>query len=65
MLAAATSAILVIGPTMIGYLPITLVGALIYVLGIDLLLEAVWDTRNKTNRMEYITIVAIAIGMTV
>lgn len=65
MLAAATSVILVVGPTMIGYLPITLVGALIMVLGIDLLLEAVWDTRHKTNKMEYITIWAIAIGMTV
>ncbi len=64
MLAAATAAIMFVGPTVIGYLPITLVGALIYVLGIDLLLEAVWDTRNKVNRMEYITIWAIAIGMT-
>jgi sulfate permease, SulP family len=42
-----------------------LVGCLIYVLGIDLLVEAVWDTRHRVNRMEYITIWAIAIGMTV
>ena len=41
------------------------VGALIFVLGLDLTVEAVWDTRNRVNRMEYITIWAIAIGMTV
>ena len=41
------------------------VGALIFVLGIDLVMEAVWDTRHRVNRSEYITIWAIAIGMTV
>lgn len=41
------------------------VGALIYVLGIDLVIEAVWDTRHRVNRMEYITIWVIAIGMTI
>jgi SulP family sulfate permease len=40
------------------------VGALIFVLGIDLATEAVWDTRNRVNRMEYITIWVITIGMT-
>jgi SulP family sulfate permease len=65
MLAIATMAILFVGPSVIGYLPVTLVGALIYVLGLDLVIEAVWDTRNRVNRSEYITIWAIAIGMTV
>jgi len=65
MLAVATMAILFVGPSVIGYLPVTLVGALIYVLGLDLVIEAVWDTRNRVNRSEYITIWAIAIGMTV
>lgn len=41
------------------------VGALIFVLGLDLTVEAVWDTRHRVNRSEYITICAIAIGMTV
>lgn len=56
------------------------VGALIFVLGIDLVKEvcrgwalpesssferqAVWDTRHRVNKMEYITIWAITIGMT-
>lgn len=39
------------------------VGALIFVLGIDLIKEAVWDTRHRTSRSEYITIVAIMICM--
>lgn len=32
------------------------VGALIFVLGIDLVKEAVWDTRNRASKSEYITI---------
>lgn len=44
---------------------VMVVGALIFVLRIDLLMEAVWDTRHRVNKMEYITIWAIAIGMTV
>jgi len=41
------------------------VGALIFVLGIDLIIESVWDTRHRVNRMEYLTILVIMIGMTV
>lgn len=41
------------------------VGALIFVLGIDLIIESVWDTRHRVNRMEYITIWVIMIGMTI
>ncbi|OCF36928.1 vacuolar protein [Kwoniella heveanensis BCC8398] len=65
MLAAATAAIMMIGPAVIASLPVMVVGALIFVLGIDLTIEAVWDTRHRVNRSEYITIWAIAIGMTV
>lgn len=65
MLAAGTAIIMAVGPSIIGYLPVMVVGALIFVLGIDLTIEAVWDTRNRVNRTEYITIWAIAIGMTV
>lgn len=42
-----------------------LVGALIFVLGIDLVKEALWDTRSRVNKMEYLTIVSIMITMTV
>ncbi|WVQ82197.1 hypothetical protein IAT38_004325 [Cryptococcus sp. DSM 104549] len=65
MLAAATAAVMMIGPAVIASLPVMVVGALIFVLGIDLVIEAVWDTRHRVNKMEYITIWAITIGMTV
>lgn len=82
MLAMATAAVMMIGPSVISFLrelccvvprqwirglrdaAVMVVGALIFVLGLDLTLEAVWDTRNRVNRSEYITIWAIAIGMT-
>ena len=41
-----------------------LVGALIFVLGIDLVKEALWDTRNRVNRSEYLTIISIMVCMT-
>lgn len=44
---------------------VMLVGALIFVLGIDLVKEALWDTRNRVNKTEYLTIVSIMITMTV
>ncbi|WVW83707.1 hypothetical protein I302_105728 [Kwoniella bestiolae CBS 10118] len=65
MLAAATTAIMMVGPSVIAALPVMVVGALIFVLGIDLVIEAVWDTRNRVNKWEYITIWVIAIGMTI
>lgn len=39
MLAAATAGILVAGPGIIGYLPVCVVSALIFVLGLDLMKE--------------------------
>lgn len=63
LLALATFALLVIGTAPIGYIPIMLVGALIFVLGIDLVKEALWDTRTRVNRSEYLTIVSIMVCM--
>lgn len=40
-----------------------LVGALIFVLGIDLVKEALWDTRKRVSRTEYLTIVSIMVCM--
>ena len=56
MLAAATFGILVIGPIIIGYIPIMVVGALIFYLGFDLLKEALVDTWGKVHRLEYLTV---------
>jgi SulP family sulfate permease len=63
LLAAATAAVWVAGPAMIGYIPICLVGALIFLLGIDLMKEALWDTFGKCHKLEYLTILAIVLIM--
>ncbi|MCO5599926.1 hypothetical protein L7F22_054033 [Adiantum nelumboides] len=64
MLAAGTFIIFLSGPGAIGYLPIMVVGALIFVLGIDLTKEAVWDTIGRVNAWEYFTIWVIIFVMT-
>jgi SulP family sulfate permease len=56
LLAAATGGILVVGPVIIGYIPIMVVGALIFFLGFDLLREALWDTIGRVHRSEYLTV---------
>ncbi|KAI9766069.1 MAG: hypothetical protein M1840_006776 [Geoglossum simile] len=63
MLAIGTGGILIIGPAIIGYIPIMVVGALIFLLGIDLLREALYDTWGKVHRLEYLTIVTIVVTM--
>ncbi|RDB21774.1 Uncharacterized protein C24H6.11c [Hypsizygus marmoreus] len=65
LLAVMTAVLLVIGTAPIAYIPVMVVGALIFVLGIDLVKEAVWDTRHRTSRTEYITIISIMVCMTV
>jgi SulP family sulfate permease len=62
-LAIATTAVWVAGPAMVGYIPICLVGALIFLLGIDLMKEALWDTFGKCHKLEYLTILAIVLIM--
>ncbi|KAH0544974.1 hypothetical protein FGG08_000900 [Glutinoglossum americanum] len=63
MLAIGTGGILVVGPVVIGFIPIMVVGALIFLLGIDLLREALYDTWGKLQRLEYLTIIAIVVTM--
>ncbi|KAJ5217356.1 hypothetical protein N7468_010364 [Penicillium chermesinum] len=63
MLAAATAGIMVIGPVIIGYIPVMVVGALIFLLGIELLQEALVDTWGKLSRLEYLTVIIIVITM--
>ncbi|WFD34560.1 hypothetical protein MCUN1_001401 [Malassezia cuniculi] len=65
MLAFGTALILIAGPSGIAYLPILVVGALIFVLGYDLVKEAVWDTFGRVNHWEYLTIWVIIIVMTI
>ncbi|KAJ5107911.1 hypothetical protein N7456_004586 [Penicillium angulare] len=63
MLAAATAGILVIGPVIIGYIPVMVVGALIFLLGIELLEEALVDTWGKLSKLEYLTVLIIVVTM--
>ncbi|PPQ66690.1 hypothetical protein CVT26_009550 [Gymnopilus dilepis] len=65
LLAVATAALLIVGTGPIAFIPVLVVGALIYVLGIDLVKEALWDNRHRVTWSEYITIVSIMIFMTV
>ncbi|KAI9457395.1 sulfate transporter family-domain-containing protein [Russula earlei] len=65
MLAGATLAVLLAGTGPIAYIPVMVVSALIFVLGIDLVKEALWDTRHRVSKPEYITIASIMVAMTV
>lgn len=63
MLALATFGLWVAGPVVIGYVPVMVVGTLIYMLGIDLTMEALVATYGRLHRLEYFTIVVIALVM--
>ena len=63
MLAAATFAVMLTGPMIIGYIPIMVVGALIFYLGISLLKEALVDTWGRVHRLEFLTIIIIVVTM--
>ena len=56
LLALATFGVLVAGPVIIGFIPIMVVGALIFFLGIDLMIEALVHTWGKVHRVEYFTV---------
>ncbi|KAK0935087.1 hypothetical protein LTR29_013325 [Friedmanniomyces endolithicus] len=63
LLAAATFGLWVAGPIVIGYVPVMVVGTLIYMLGIELAQEALVSTYGRLYRLEYATIVIIAVVM--
>lgn len=63
MLAAATFVIMIVGPVIIGYIPIMVVGALIFLLGFELLEEALIGTFGKLHKLDYATIVVIVVTM--
>lgn len=56
MLAICTAGVLVIGPVIIGFIPTMMVGVLIFVLGFELLYEALWEPRKKLKWLEYGTV---------
>jgi SulP family sulfate permease len=63
LLAFATAAVWVAGPAMIGYIPILVVGTLIFMLGIEMVQEALWDTFGRLHRLEYLMVLAITLVM--
>lgn len=63
MLAIGTFGVMVAGPDVIGYIPVMVVGALIFLLGIELCIEALLDTYGRVSRFEYFTIVVIVVTM--
>ncbi|KAK1830019.1 sulfate transporter family-domain-containing protein [Podospora conica] len=62
-LAMLTGLVMMIGPSLIGFIPVMMVGVLIFDLGFELLLEAVWHPRKKLKRLEYLTVIAIVLIM--
>ncbi|KAF5516099.1 Uncharacterized protein CGCS363_v000574 [Colletotrichum siamense] len=63
MLAALTFGVMIVGPKIIGFIPIMMVGTLIFDLGFELLLEAVWLPRKKLKLAEYLTVIVIVLVM--
>ncbi|KIW06678.1 uncharacterized protein PV09_02383 [Verruconis gallopava] len=63
LLAFATFGVWVAGPAMIGYIPVLVVGTLIFMLGIEMVQEALWDTFGKLHRLEYLMVLAITLVM--
>ncbi|KEY71033.1 hypothetical protein S7711_00857 [Stachybotrys chartarum IBT 7711] len=63
MLAALTFGVMLIGPSIIGFIPVMMVGTLIFDLGFELLLEAVWLPRKKLKLAEYLTVLVIVLVM--
>ncbi|BGP52976.1 hypothetical protein JCM8202v2_000533 [Rhodotorula sphaerocarpa] len=65
MLSLGSLGVLLAGPSVIGYLPICVVAALIFILGFDLVKEALWDTYGRVSNFEYGTIWIIVAVMTI
>ncbi|KAL1894625.1 hypothetical protein Cpir12675_003563 [Ceratocystis pirilliformis] len=63
MLAGLTFCVMIAGPALIGFIPVMMVGCLIFDLGFELLLDAVWVPRRKLKMAEYLTVLAIVLIM--
>ena len=63
ILAATTFGVMVIGPSLISFIPVMMVGTLIFDLGFELLLEAIWLPRKKLKIAEYLTVIVIVLVM--
>lgn len=62
-LAILTFFVMTMGPSLIGLIPVMMVGVLIFDLGFELLMEAIWEPRKKLKMLEYLTVVVIVLVM--
>lgn len=63
MLAIATIGIMLAGPVIIGFIPVLVVGSLIFMMGFDLIAEALVDTYGSVRKQDYATMVTITLIM--
>ncbi|VEU20204.1 DEKNAAC100926 [Brettanomyces naardenensis] len=63
LLAMATVCVMCSGPAIIGYIPVCVVGVLVFLLGYELVKEALWDTWGRVRPFEYTTIAVIVATM--
>ncbi len=63
LLAILTFCVMVVGPSIVGFIPVMMVGVLIFDLGFELLLESVWQPRKKLKLLEYLTVIVIVLIM--
>ncbi|CAI4216630.1 unnamed protein product [Parascedosporium putredinis] len=63
MLAGFTFVVMTVGPSTIHFIPVMMVGTLIFDLGFELLFEAVWLPRKKLKVGEYATVIIIVLVM--
>lgn len=65
LLSAATAGVFFGGTWLVDYVPVIVVGALIFHLGFDLVRESLVDTFRIVSRFEYLTVLLVAISMPV
>jgi len=63
MLAGLTFVVLTIGPIVIGFIPVMMVGTLIFVLGFELLGDALVHPRHKLKLSEYLTVCIVLLRL--
>ncbi|GMM37239.1 Vsb1 protein [Saccharomycopsis crataegensis] len=63
LLAATTAIVMFIGPVLIKFIPVCVVGSLIFLLGYELMKESLYDSYSKLSTFDYVTIIVIIVTM--
>lgn len=63
LLAFFTAIVMFIGPVLIKFIPVCVVGSLIFLLGYELMKEGMYDSYSKLSNFDYCTIIVIIITM--